>query len=363
MSEAARLDVDALMEEVRARVRRRRERGVYGPDVEALLRTELPGGRRLLADDMKDPVAALAEAVEEDVVYDPTSRKPIVGPFITFARKTLIWLLRWWIAAVIDRQERVNRLLAAAVDVEGRLAPRFGERLARLEREWERWREFESAANLHSVYFQARFGGVEPVVRAQAERLVDLYHGKKRVLDMGSGRGTFLELLSEREVLGYGVDLDPRMVSEARERGLEVFQSDALTHLRSLPPESIDGVFARHIAEHVQPGELVEMLRELRRVLAPGSPVVFITPNVASLTVGAHTFWMDPSHRRPIPPELFRFYLEVEGFKRVEIRTFEPSETRLDEDVPEPMRSNVRLLNETLFADRDYAVVGSQPWA
>ena len=75
-----------------------------------------------------------------------------------------------------------------------------------------------------------------------------------------------------------------------------------------------------------------------------------------------HTFWFDPSHLRPIPPELFRYYLEVEGFTDVSIRTFEPSAERLSEDVPEgPIRENVKLLNRTLFGDRDYAVVGFAP--
>ena len=107
------VDLDALLAEVRERVRRKRERGIYGADVVALMRTELPGGRRLLSDDMKDPVGALAEALDDDVVYDPTSHKRIVGPFITVARRVLIGLLRWWIAALTDRQERINRLLAA----------------------------------------------------------------------------------------------------------------------------------------------------------------------------------------------------------------------------------------------------------
>jgi O-antigen chain-terminating methyltransferase len=360
----AELDLDALLGEVRERVRRKRERGIYGPDVEALLRTDLPGGGRLLSDDMKDPVGALAEALDEDIAYDPTSRKAVVGPLITLARRTVIGLLRWWMEAILGRQERINRLLAATYDVEGRLAPRFGERLARLEREWQQWREHEVAANLHSVYFQARFGGDEPVIRRQSEAFVDLYRGKKRVLDLGCGRGIFLELLRDRAIDGYGIDLDPRMVAQCRERGLEAFEGDALAHLESLPPQSIDGVYARHIAEHVLPGDLVAMLRAMRRALRPGSPVVFVTPNVANLSVGAHTFWMDPSHLRPIPPDLFRFYLEVEGFKRVEIRTFEPSEHRLSEDVGDPrVRENVRLLNATLFGDRDYAVVGEQPWA
>ena len=152
------------------------------------------------------------------------------------------------------------------------------------------------------------------------------------------------------------------MVEHAAAAGLEVTAGDALAHLRSLGPTSIDGLFARHIAEHVLPGQLVAILRELRRVLKAGSPIVLITPNPATLTVGAHTFWLDPAHRRPIPPDLFSFYLEVEGFVRVSLRTFEPSAERLSEDVPAgAIRENVRLLNRTLFGDRDYAVVGFAP--
>ena len=356
------LDLDALLGEVRERVRRKRERGIYGQEVEALLRTELPGGRRLLSDDMRDPVGALAEAIDDDVIYDPTSHKRFVGPFITLARRALIALLRWWMGAVTDRQERINRLLAATYDVEGRLAPRFGERLARLEREWQQWREHEVAANLHSVYFQSRFGGDEPVIREQSDQFIELFRGRRKVLDLGCGRGIFLTLLKERGVGGYGIDLDPKMVAQARERGLDAFEQDALSHLEGLPARSIDGVYARHIAEHVLPGDLVAMLRAMRRALQAGSPVVFVTPNVANLSVGAHTFWLDPSHLRPIPPDLFKFYLEVEGFRGVGVRTFEPSGQRLHEEFTDgKARDNARLLNQTLFGDRDYAVVGFQP--
>lgn len=359
-----RVDVDALLAEVRARVRQKRERGIYSADVDAMLRAELPGGARLLADDVKDPIAALAQALDEGVVYDPASHKRFVGPLITLARRVTMSLLRWWIAAIVDRQDRIDRLLASAYDVEGRLAPRFGERLERLERELERRREHEVAANMHSGYFAARFGGTEEVIRQHAERFLDLYRGRRRVLDIASGRGIFLELMRDSGIGAYGVDLDPRMVAFARERGLEALESDALAHLRSLPASSIDGAFARHIAEHVLPGDAVEMLRELRRVLQPGSPVVFITPNVATLTVGAHTFWMDPSHLRPIPPDLFQFWLELEGFVEVSTVTFEPSTEHLSEAVSDPVvRENVKLLNRTLFGDRDYAVIGHQPSA
>src|SRR5437899_4927412 len=362
MGEPKPIDLDALMAEVRERIRIKREKGIYGPDVDALMRVPLPGGRRIFSDDLQDPLASLAEALDEEVEYDPRSRKPLVGPVITYARKVVISLVRWWLGAILERQERINRLLAAAYDYEGQMAPRFGARLERLERDWKEWRERMSAANLHSVYFQARFGGDEPVIRRQSEAFLELFAGRKRVVDLGCGRGIFLGLMRDKGVGAYGVDLDPRMVEQCAERGLECIEADALNHLRSLSDRAIDGIYARHIAEHVLPGELVSMLREARRVLTPGAPLVFVTPNVATLTVGAHAFWLDPSHVRPIPPELFRFYLEVEGFVDVDVRTFEPSAQRLHEEFTDTRaRENARLLNQTLFGDRDYAVVGFQP--
>lgn len=356
-------ELDAILAEARERIRAKRASGVYGPDLDAALHAPLPGGPALLVDDLQDPLGSLAGVLAAPVEYDHRSRKRYVGRGITIARGVVIGLVRWWINAISERQERINRLVAAGLqELAARPAPEFGARLDRLERLIEQRDRDEVAANLHSVYFQARFSGDEPVIRAQSERFLDLFRDRRRVLDLGSGRGTFLELAREHGIGAYGVDLDRRMVEEARSRGLEAVESDALAHLRGLEDRSIDGLYARHVAEHVLPGELVEILRELRRVLRPGAPIVMVTPNVATLTVGAHTFWLDPSHRRPLPPELFRFYLEVEGFTAVEVREFERSEVRLSEDVPAgPQQDNVRLLNETLFGHRDYAVVGRQP--
>ena len=353
------VDLDAILTEVRARVRKKRESGEYGPDLDAALTLPLPGGRPIFSEELKDPFQALPEVLDEDIAYDPKSRKRYVGPVITVARRTLIGLLRWWLAAITERQERVNQLVARALfDLRDRPTPGLEKRLRKIEL----WHEDFVAANLHSVYFQARFGGDEPVIRRQSEAFAELFAGRKRVVDLGCGRGIFLGLMRDKGVGAYGVDLDPRMVEQCAERGLECIEADALGHLRSLPDRAIDGIYARHIAEHVLPGELVSMLREARRVLAPGAPLVFVTPNVATLTVGAHSFWLDPSHVRPIPPELFRFYLEVEGFVDVDVRTFEPSEKRLSEKVTDAtVRENVKLLNETLFGDRDYAVVGRAP--
>jgi SAM-dependent methyltransferase len=357
--------VDEVLAEVRERIRRKRESGVYGPEVEAALRLPLPGGRPLFVEELGDPIPALRDALEEPVEYDPRSRKPLVGPFITLGRRLVMGLIRWWVAAAAERQERIDRLAYRAIaDLRERPNAGFDERLRQLERDWARFRRDLVAADLHSVYFQARFGGDESVIRAQSERFLDLFRGRQRVLDLGSGRGIFLELMKDHGVGAYGVDLDERMIAAARAKGLEVEESDAAAHLRELADNSVDGLYARHLAEHILPGELVEILRQARRALVPGSPAVFVTPDPSTLTVGAHSFWLDPGHLRPIPAELFRFLLEVEGYRDVEVVTFSPSEERpLDATVGEPaMRENVRRLNEVLFGDRDYAVIGRTPF-
>ena len=357
------VDIDAVLAEARERVRSRRADGNYGPEVDAALERPLPGGGPMLADLQGDPLSALATILSESVDYDPRSRKPLFGRGITAARQGVIGLVRWWIQAIVERQDRINQLVGASLArLQDAPSPAFEARLVKLERAWADRRRDEVAANLHSLYFQARFSGDETVIRAQSAQFADLFRGRTRVCDLGSGRGTFLSLMRDLGVGAYGVDLDPRMVEHATAAGFEATEGDALAHLRSLPEASIDGLFARHVAEHILPGELVSVLRECRRVLRPGSPVVMITPNPATLSVGAHTFWLDPSHLRPIPPELFRFYLEVEGFTGVDLKTFEPTAERLDEGVPEgPIRENVRLLNRTLFGDRDYAVIGYTP--
>ncbi len=358
------VDVDALMNEVRARIALRRETGRYSAGVQAALDRPLPGGAPLFTDDLADPLRALPEVIDADLTYDPRSRKRYAGPVITLARRTVIWLLRFWVGDIVERQDRVNRLLYAAIRQQALAPSPLGEaRLAAIESALARRDRDENAANLEWRYLAARFSGVESQIRAQAEPFVALFPRGGRVLDLGSGRGFVLALLKEKGLDAYGVDIDGAAVAESRGRGLDAREDDAEAHLRTLADQSLDGIYSAHVAEHVLPGKLVEILRQARRVLKPGAPLVMATPNAATLTVSAHTFYLDPSHRRPIPPELFQFYLEVEGFTAVEVRSYARSEERLNEDgVPDgAIRDNVRLLNRVLFGDRDYVVIGRAP--
>lgn len=360
-------DLDALAAEVRERVRRKRAAGVYSDAVAATLAHPLPGGGLALSDDQGDPVAALAAAIETEVVYDPRSRARGLGPAVTFARRTVIGLLRWYLHEIVARQDRINAaaLRALRVLAERESADLVG-RVEALEEAARREAIHENAVHMDYELFAERFGGLESQVRDQAARFLPRFAGAKRVLDVGSGRGTFLALAREHGIGAYGVDLDERLVRRCTDAGFEAYRLDAAEHLRGLADESLDGIFAVHFAEHVLPGRLFEILRECKRVLRPGAYCVMATPNPATLAVGAHTFWIDPTHRKPLPPEAFRFYLQISGFEPVEVESYNPSEPRerlSEEGLTGAALENTRKLNAVLFGDRDYAVIGRKPLA
>ncbi|MFP5392916.1 MAG: class I SAM-dependent methyltransferase [Gammaproteobacteria bacterium] len=148
-----------------------------------------------------------------------------------------------------------------------------------------------------------------------------------RALDLGCGRGEWLELTGELGFEAIGVDLDDGMLSACRERGLNVQTGDALAALRATPDDSLALVSAFHLVEHIPFDAVRELIAEARRVLRPGGLLIMETPNPENLVVGASSFYRDPSHLRPLPPELLDFATDFAGFARHRIvRLQEPAE-------------------------------------
>ena len=139
------------------------------------------------------------------------------------------------------------------------------------------------------------------------------------VLDLGCGRGEWLELMQENGFTVLGVDLDEGMLEACEEKNLPVKNKDALETLRELPPESKCIISGFHIAEHLSFDALKEFVQESLRVLKPGGLLILETPNPENLTVGTSSFYLDPTHLRPLPPELLSFLPQHYGFERIKI--------------------------------------------
>lgn len=172
-------------------------------------------------------------------------------------------------------------------------------------------------------------------------------------LDLGCGRGEWLELAKETGFDARGVDLDEGMLEACRERGLNATRTDALEALRALPDNSVALVSAFHVVEHMPFDIARAVMTEALRVLQPGGLLILETPNPDNLIVGASRFYQDPSHERPIPPELLRFAVEYAGFHRTKLLGLqEPPELR--------NTTEVRLFQVLNDVSPDYAVVAQK---
>jgi len=179
------------------------------------------------------------------------------------------------------------------------------------------------------------------------------------VLDIGCGRGEWLELLRENGMSARGVDRNEAMVEFCRALDLDVTQADALEYLNTLQDSSLGAVTALHVVEHLPFDTVIDLLDEVLRVLKPGGLVIVETPNPANLLVGAHTFYLDPTHQKPLPSALLRFFVEARGFCDVSVKELHlpPSCVRL----PEDSGIIATRLNDYLYGPQDYAVMGRKP--
>jgi len=180
-----------------------------------------------------------------------------------------------------------------------------------------------------------------------------------RILDIGCGRGEWLELLSEHGWQAYGRDLNAVMVSRCQSLGLDVACEDALEHLRGLPDSSLCAVTGFHIVEHLPFEFLLQLFSESFRVLMPGGVAIFETPNPENAQVGSHTFYLDPTHIRPLPPSLLAFVAEDAGFKGINLLRLHPyPEYGVARIGAAPGVEN--LSAQVLFGAQDYAVIASK---
>ncbi len=170
---------------------------------------------------------------------------------------------------------------------------------------------------------EERFRGSRELVRSRLEVyrpfVALLARPGARALDLGCGRGEWLEALGEAGFEAFGVDLDEGMLAACRERGLAVALADAVATLEGVPEGSLSVVSAFHLVEHL-PFALVRcIVAAALRALEPGGLLILETPNPENLLVAARDFYLDPTHVRPIPAALLAFVAEEAGFARTKV--------------------------------------------
>ncbi len=219
----------------------------------------------------------------------------------------------------------------------------------------------EAAHALDALYadFEEHFrGGAADITDRLRVYLPDVRAGvggpDGRVLDLGCGRGEWLSLLAGEGIAARGIDANRIQVEFCRAAGLDVVEGDVFALLAAVPDASTDVVTAFHLIEHLTYDRLVELLDHAVRILRPAGLLILETPNPDNVLVGSCQFYLDPTHRHPLPSPLVKFLAAARGLRDVEVRPLHPSPEyeRLDgSDV-------AARLNRYFYGPRDYAVLG-----
>ncbi len=389
------VDVDRLLTQIRDRVQQRRSSGDYPPGLEDDMenhfrrivshRASLPssslqadvdaidshmafGRSRITTESAVTGGALVHRVVNKAVARQSEAILQQVQEFAEAVRRAIQSLaasvqdpashvhgdLIGHLEAVIERLESYERSPADNVAALGDLRRRVEALEANQKRsEFKPWFKYED--------FEARVGrskeALEALYAPDAEALI----GYGPVLDIGCGRGEFLGLLRDRGVECRGIELDPVQADEARQRGFDVATGDGIAMLETENDASLGAVVLYQVVEHIDHGQLLDLVRAAYDKLRPGGKLIIETPNPQSIYILAHSFWLDPTHDHLLHPLYLEFLMNQAGFSEVGIdwRNMPNDEVRLH-PVPGAADSaenaNVQRLNTLLFAAQDYAI-------
>lgn len=225
-----------------------------------------------------------------------------------------------------------------------------------------------SASEVDDLLYLAiedRFRGDPAEIRARQERylpfLPDTVDEMHPLLDLGSGRGEWLGVLADNGVPAHGVDSNASCVDECRAAGLRAEVGDLVDVLTKSDDHSYGAISMFHVVEHLPFGVLADVIRECARVLVPGGLLIAETPNALNLRVAATNFWLDPTHVRPLHPELLRLLADRGGFARSQDLFINEIGTPLELTTASAADEWIQELSRSLDGPGDYALLAWTP--
>lgn len=214
--------------------------------------------------------------------------------------------------------------------------------------------------------FENNFRGSTEKIKERMKMYVPYFKdASDLVLDIGCGRGEFLELMRENDIKSKGVDIFEPFVSRCKDNGLDVVSGNGLGFLAGAKDDSLGGIFAAHVIEHVASQDLVLLCKNALRVVKKGGYVIFETPNPMCLSIYTDAFYIDPSHRRPVHPLYIEYIMRMVGFEDVKIVYIDKS--RAGDGIPEikgegienldEVNEAIKKMSDKIYGCQDFAVV------
>lgn len=243
--------------------------------------------------------------------------------------------------------------------------------LHHLANAWKSEREpgkpFPADPEYRYYHFEENFRGSRETIKSKFESYVKHFLGEKGapVLDLGCGRGEFLELMKEASTPGIGVDSNRNMVQKCREMGLDVSEGDLLEFLRAQKENSLAGIFCSQVVEHLPPDYLLKLIEAAHARLRPGAPLLLETVNIGSAFGFLQVYTKDLTHRTPVHPDTLKFLVAASGFRNPQVIFTSPvpavAQLKLldnaDDETRRAFNENMTKLNKLLYDHQEYAVL------
>lgn len=313
--------------------------------------------------------------------YSLNSDKAIIGRISTFIKQVVRKMIRPIISPIVTRQNEFNASVTASINALYnnevvtkafiKAQENYNVQIEQMKEEIASLKRKETD-DVYSIIdyskFESHFRGSEETIKKSLRQYVPCFEGKQKVVDLGCGRGEFLELLKESNISAIGVDTYAKFVDECQKKKLNVVQADALSYLCNRADEELDGIFASQLIEHLKTCELATLCKVAYEKLKFGGCLVFETPNPTCLLTFTSAFYIDPTHNKPVHPKMLEYFLRNVGFTTVEVVYTDDS--RADYRLPllnikgmdnlQDVNDAINLLTDVIFGSQNYAIIATK---
>lgn len=216
------------------------------------------------------------------------------------------------------------------------------------------------------LHFENKFRGSLDDIKNRQKVYLPYFLDKHNVLDIGCGRGEFIELLIENNISVKGIDLNQDMIDYCLDRGLPVKYDNAISYLNLIEDNVLGGIFLGQVIEHMPFDQIIVLVELAYKKLKPGSYLIMETPNPMSLAIYYRYFYVDPTHVKPVHPWTIQYIVDSRGFTKTEIKYSSPVESYMtlprvesDNSIKNLTQFNegIDRINDLLFGNQDYAII------
>lgn len=366
------INVEEIMKQIKENIAQRKAKGNI---------IDIPDGLDLTPSDkaiyeIQHHLSAVNNSWDINIETPITSNRRFIGGLVIFVKKVIRKLLRWYFNPPLARQINFNVNITKAFNKLSAELQKQLEIVPEMQRQLELNKEIISKLkanylddiNIDYFEFENRFRGSREEVKKRQKIYLEYFTGQDNVLDIGCGRGEFVELLNDNNINAKGIEINKKFVEYCQTLNLPVEESEALFYLGSQDDNSLGGIFLSQVVEHLTPNELIELLDLAYKKLKPGAYLVAETVNPRSLSVYINSFYMDFDHKKPVHPFTIHFIMEKIGYGEIAIRYSSPN----PEEVKIPQlkgdggaitnlkefNEGIERLNDVLFGFQDYAIIG-----